>query len=85
MEITNQKIIIVSGEGQIGSIEIFKGKKTKKAINRKLNQERCGGDRWAKVYQYLHDTSEESVWKNLENNELKLFNKCINERLNLLY
>lgn len=40
---------IVSGEGESGTREEYEGKRTVAAIRRRLNEERCGGDRWAYV------------------------------------
>jgi hypothetical protein len=42
-----KKIIIVSGEGEIGTEEDYNGKKTLRALKQKLNKEFCNGDRWA--------------------------------------
>lgn len=41
------RIAIVSGEGEIGKSHIFTGARTRLAIIRKINKERCNGDRWA--------------------------------------
>ena len=38
---------IVSGEGEIGTAEEYKGKRTIKAVKARLTKERCNGDRWA--------------------------------------
>ena len=39
---------IVSGEGSMGSIELYDGKPTLSAVFAHLIVERCGGDRWAR-------------------------------------
>ena len=44
---TAQKIEIVSGEGELGTVEEYNGKRTIKAIKSRLTKERCNGDRWA--------------------------------------
>ena len=44
---TAQKIEIVSGEGELGTVEEYNGKRTIKAIKSRLTKERCDGDRWA--------------------------------------
>ena len=44
---TAQKIEIVSGEGETGTVEKYNGKRTIKAIKSRLTKERCNGDRWA--------------------------------------
>jgi len=41
------RIAILSGEGEVGTPELFTGKRTRLAITRRINQELCGGDRWA--------------------------------------
>ncbi len=42
-----KEIKIVSGEGETGTVEIYTGKKTIKAIKTRLTKEKCKGDRWA--------------------------------------
>lgn len=42
-------IKIVSGEGEQGSVEFYDGQLTKRALLRRLREERCDGDRWAYV------------------------------------
>jgi hypothetical protein len=44
-----EEIEIVSGEGEIGTVEDYEGKRTIRAIKARLTKERCGGDRWAFV------------------------------------
>ena len=56
-KITENPIIIISGEGERGTIEQYTGKKTQRAIKRRLTKEQCNGERWAKAVQYLHDTA----------------------------
>lgn len=41
------RIAIVSGEGEKGNISFFTGRRTRLAVIRKLNKERCNGDRLA--------------------------------------
>lgn len=42
------EVKIVSGEGTgKGTVEIFDGKRTLRALDMRLKKERCGGDRWA--------------------------------------
>ena len=41
------RIQIVSGEGDIGTVESYAGEPTVKAIAARLNAERGAGDRWA--------------------------------------
>ena len=42
--------LILSGEGEVGTWERHTGKGTLTAIRRRLNRERCNGDRWASVW-----------------------------------
>jgi len=46
---TGKPLKIVSGEGENGTAQDYTGVKTVRAIKRRLNRERCGGDRWARV------------------------------------
>lgn len=41
-------LVIVSGEGEIGTVEVYHGKRSVRAILCRLAKERCHGDRWAK-------------------------------------
>lgn len=45
-----EKIIILSGEGEIGTFELYTGKRTQRALKTKLKQESCDGDRWVRVF-----------------------------------
>jgi hypothetical protein len=42
-----KEIEIVSGEGEIGTVEEYNGKRTIRAICMRLAKEESGGDRWA--------------------------------------
>ena len=44
-----EEIEIVSGEGEIGTVEEYNGKRTERAICMRLAKEEAGGDRWAFV------------------------------------
>lgn len=48
-------MVIVSGEGEQGSVEIYKGKRTPRAIKARLTKERSHGDRWARAVSYSHE------------------------------
>jgi len=43
------RIDIVSGEGEIGTVERFVGARTIRALKARLTRARCGGDRWARA------------------------------------
>ena len=44
-----QPLYIVSGEGNLGTVEDYTGKRTARAVKARLTRERCGGDRWARI------------------------------------
>jgi hypothetical protein len=44
-----EEIQIISGEGTMGTVEEYTGKRTSRALKLRLTKERCNGDRWAKV------------------------------------
>lgn len=52
MMFDDNKIAIVSGEGERGTAELYTGKMTARAIKMRLTRERCHGDRWARAIQY---------------------------------
>lgn len=43
------ELIIISGEGEQGTEEVYDGKLTLGAIRNRLHREKCGGDRWAHI------------------------------------
>lgn len=45
-----EKIVILSGEGEIGTFELYTGKRTERALKTKLKEESCDGDRWVRVF-----------------------------------
>ena len=49
------KIIIVSGEGEQGTMRNYTGKKTVRALRARLTRETCGGDRWARAEVWRDD------------------------------
>lgn len=52
--ISNNEIVIISGEGENGGTETYNGKRTIRAIKMRLKKERCNGDRWAKALVFSH-------------------------------
>jgi len=52
--IETNEIRIVSGEGEVGTTEIYNGKRSLRAIKMRLTKERCGGDRWAYAKVFSH-------------------------------
>lgn len=65
----DKEILIVSGEGEIGTAEVYRGKHTQRAIKSRLTRERCHGDRWARAIQYSHTNDHGLVGINLETGE----------------
>jgi hypothetical protein len=59
-------IAIISGEGEVGSVEHFTGTHTQRAIKARLTRERCNGDRWARAVQYSHCDGGSGVGVDLE-------------------
>lgn len=43
----NIPLYILSGEGEMGTRQLYTGKRTIRAIKLALTKERCNGDRWA--------------------------------------
>ncbi len=50
------RVVIISGEGEVGIIEAHTGRPTKRAVMARLTRERCCGDRWAKAIAYVDGT-----------------------------
>jgi hypothetical protein len=67
--IKTNPIRIVSGEGTTGSVEEYAGHRTLRAIRRRLEQERCGGDRWARAEVYSHRGWDADVYVDVETGE----------------
>lgn len=42
-----ETVLILSGEGEVGTYEKYEGKRTERALKSRLTKERCNGDRWA--------------------------------------
>ncbi|MBN2783785.1 MAG: hypothetical protein JXR25_03075 [Pontiellaceae bacterium] len=49
-ELFSGVIVLLNGEGNYGNTEIYKGKKTIRALKLKVTKERSGGDRWCRVF-----------------------------------
>lgn len=62
----DNEIVILSGEGEIGTFEKYNGKRTVKEIRSRLTSERCHGDRWAKAYMYMHESETGRVYISLD-------------------
>lgn len=46
---SGRTILIVSGEGERGHEEVYRGARTHRALAARLTKERAGGDRWANI------------------------------------
>jgi hypothetical protein len=64
-----EEIRIISGEGDVGTVERYSGKHSERAIKLKLTRERCNGDRWAKAVQFSHVNADGQVGIDLETGE----------------
>lgn len=67
--IETNKIRIVSGEGEVGTSEIYNGKRAIRAIKMRLTKERCGGDRWANAKVFSHSNDFCDVFVDVETGE----------------
>lgn len=62
-ETRTEIIHIVSGEGEIGSREVYVGVGTERALRARLTRERCHGDRWARAEVYAYESAQGGhVW-----------------------
>lgn len=52
--IETNEVQIVSGQGDMGQVEIYNGKKTMRAIKMRLTKESFGGSCWAKAKVFSH-------------------------------
>jgi hypothetical protein len=67
------EIRIISGEGEMGTVEQYFGKCSERAIKLRLARERCNGDRWAMAIQYSHENEHGKVGIDLETGEYCTF------------
>jgi hypothetical protein len=67
--IETNEIRIMSGEGEVGTIDGYNGKRTLRAIKMRLTKERCGGDRWAKAKVFSHSNEYGDVFVDVETGE----------------
>jgi hypothetical protein len=62
---------IVSGEGEVGSVEDYAGARTLRALKLRLARERAGGDRWARAEVYSHQVDGANVWIDVQTGEYR--------------
>ncbi len=63
-------IQIISGEGEgAGTVEDYDGRDTVAAIRARLEEERCGGDRWARAVIYEGENDYGEFGADLETGE----------------
>jgi hypothetical protein len=67
--IETNEIRIVSGEGEVGTTEIYNGKRTVRAIKMRLTKERHSGDRWANAEVFSHSNDFGDVFVDVETGE----------------
>lgn len=67
--IETNEIRVVSGEGEVGTCEIYNGKRTIRAIKMRLTKERCGGDRRANAKVFSHSNNYGDVFVDVETGE----------------
>lgn len=66
----SDKVLIFAGEGVVARPPVvYEGKRTARAIKRRLTQERCNGDRWAKAAVYSHTNDYGDVYVTFFSNE----------------
>jgi len=59
-------IYIISGEGEQGTREVYKGKRTVRALKSRMTRERQGGDRWVRIeIEGERVTPEEAIYRTL--------------------
>lgn len=72
-----KEIIILSGEGERGTPEVYTGKRTTRALKSRLTKERCQGDRWAKAIAFLYyGRYNQPVGINVENGDPATYPDC---------
>lgn len=55
------RVLLSSGEGDLGTIEEYRGAPTLRAIKGRLTRERAGGDRWARLSKGTGDGNLEPI------------------------
>jgi hypothetical protein len=69
------KTIIISGEGEVGTIQAHTGKDSVTAIARRLTRERCNGDRWAHAWTLLTvDDNDTATYQRIDTGDLRHIN-----------
>jgi hypothetical protein len=69
VEDEEKPIKIISGEGERGVIEDYDDERSIAALKDRLDEERCGGDRWAKALVYSYEAKGGKVYVNVETGE----------------
>lgn len=67
--IETNEIRIVAGEGEVGTVEVYNGKRTIRAIKMRITKERCRGDRWAQAKVFSHSNEFGDVFVDIETGE----------------
>ena len=72
---TDSAIVIFSGEGERGTVELYTGVRSIRAIKSRLTRERCGGDRWARAFIFAGlDLAGGQIFEDLETGEIRNLN-----------
>jgi len=66
-----RQILIHSGEGEVGTFEVYKGKDSTKAIKTRLTKERNGGDRWADAWESCRKNCKPDTYASISTGELR--------------
>jgi hypothetical protein len=67
--IKSNQIRIVSGEGETGTMQIYNGARTLRAVKARLTKERCGGQRWAKAMVFSHSNDGGDIYVDIESGQ----------------
>ena len=66
-----EKIVILSGEGSVGTFEEFTGKRTARSLKTKITKESCHGDRFVRVFASAGDKYEDNTFIELGSDDLQ--------------
>ena len=64
-------IKIVAGEGEVGTVKDYTGRRSLASVLKQLKAERCNGDRWAHAYICEWVSTNDSCWIDIETGESK--------------
>lgn len=73
MDLSAGRIVIHSGEGTTGALEVFEGTRTLRAIRMRLRKEEQNGDRWARAYIFSHTSDFGDVYQQIDGDDQRIF------------